>query len=145
MSAMIDDMRAFADSARNGGCCEGGRCSGSTSALEAHTREQVKKVFAHTSKPEMRSILEEAAEIMSVDRQASYGHPLENHERIVGLWNVFLGGKLKAPIEPREAAWMMILLKVAREMNCPRRDNLVDTVGYAAVIEVIDKARAESQ
>ena len=137
MSQMIDDMRAFADSARNGGCCEGGRCGGSSSALVE------KAVIKEKPKTTGQTILDEALQIMSVDRQASYGHPLENHERIVGFWNVFLGDKLKSPIEPREAAWMMILLKAAREINCPKRDNLVDTVGYAAVIEIIDKAQAE--
>jgi hypothetical protein len=36
---------------------------------------------------------------------------------------------------------MQILLKVARQINLPTRDNLVDVVGYARNIEMIEKER----
>ena len=54
------------------------------------------------------NILEEAAQIAGESRQRDYGHPYENHKRIAEMWNVQLGPKLSAPIEPREVALMMI-------------------------------------
>lgn len=141
MSSNVDDLRAFAEMAR-GGCCEGGRCNSTEKRAKVPAEIPVShpESTAHITK----SIIDEAKEVMSVDRQKSYGHPLENHQRIASFWNTFLGDKLIEPITPREAAWMMLLVKPAREINCPKRDNLVDVVGYAAVIEVIDQAQAQS-
>jgi len=35
--------------------------------------------------------------------------------------------------------WMMVLLKASRQMNAPKRDNLVDAAGYIGLIERIQK------
>jgi len=87
----------------------------------------------------MKSILTEAIEVSGESRQRDYGHPLINHERIAAFWNVQIANKLKAPIEPREVALMMIALKLAREVNTPKRDNLVDIVGYVNCVDLIDQ------
>ncbi len=90
-----------------------------------------------------KSILDEANEIAGENRSRDYGHPLENHQRIADMWNVQLGPKLKSRITPREVALMMVSLKLAREVNTPKRDNLVDAAGYIKCVDVIDKALAE--
>lgn len=84
-------------------------------------------------------ILEEALKVSSDgERQRDYGHPLENHERIAAMWNIQLGKKLKEPITAREVALLMISLKLSREINTPKRDNLVDIAGYVNCIDAID-------
>lgn len=88
----------------------------------------------------MPSILVEADEIAGEDRSRDYGHPKQNHERIAAIWNVQLGDKLKQPIEAREVALLMIGLKLAREANTPKRDNLIDIAGYVKCVEMIDEA-----
>lgn len=85
------------------------------------------------------SILEEALKISGTgERQRDYGHPYVNHERIAQMWNVQLAPKLKTPITPRDVALLMIALKLAREVNTPKRDNIVDIVGYANCLDLID-------
>ena len=90
-------------------------------------------------------ILQEADEIAGESRSRDYGHPKENHERIAGIWNGLLSGILKRPLTAREAALMMIGLKLAREINTPKRDNLVDICGYVKCIEMIDEATENSE
>ena len=86
----------------------------------------------------MSDILKEADAIAGQDRSRDYGHPLENHQRIAAIWNIQLEKKLKEPIEPRDVALMMIALKLAREINTPKRDNLVDVAGYIKCIDMME-------
>lgn len=88
------------------------------------------------------SILSEADAIAGEDRSRDYGHPLINHQRIASIWNVQLGPILSRPITPREVALMMVGLKLAREVNTTKRDNLVDAAGYIKCIDMIDEAEA---
>lgn len=86
------------------------------------------------------SILTEALRVTGTTRQENYGHPLANHVRIADLWNGFLRAKVTGAdgelvinptvLEPADVAMMMILLKVARELHTPKRDNLTDGAGY---------------
>lgn len=89
------------------------------------------------------TILDEAAVITAGDRQRDYGHPLENHERIADLWRAYLRGKHGVDIDlgAEDAAWMMMLTKVAREMQTPKRDNILDVCGYARCLEQIHERR----
>lgn len=89
------------------------------------------------------SILSEADEIAGESRSRDYGHPLINHQRIADIWTVQLGAILNRPLLPREVALMMIGLKLAREVNSPKRDNLVDIAGYVKCIDMIDDAVAK--
>jgi hypothetical protein len=79
------------------------------------------------------SILHEADRLVSGDRQASYGHPLEDFSRTGRLWGAILGTE---PIEPRLVGLMMVCLKVSREVHGHKRDNLVDLAGYAKTVEL---------
>lgn len=86
------------------------------------------------------SILREADAVAGQDRSRDYGHPYDNHRRIAEIWSVQLGPILKRPITPREVALCMIGLKLAREVNSPKRDNLVDAAGYIKCVDMIDEA-----
>ena len=75
-------------------------------------------------------------DLVRADRQAEYGHPLDNHERIAAFWTVRLRDKLKdgERIEPHDAAACMRLVKEARLMQTPgHEDSLTDIAGYADV------------
>lgn len=91
----------------------------------------------------MSDILKEADFVAGQGRSRDYGHPHPNHKRIADIWNVQLGPKLTTPIEPREVALMMIGLKLAREVNSPKRDNLVDAAGYVKCVDMIDEYEAD--
>lgn len=80
------------------------------------------------------SILQEAAEVVSGARMRDYAHPRVNFERIAKMWSVLLD----YPVTPRDVARCMIALKLARDVNTPKRDNLVDIAGYAETANMLD-------
>jgi len=81
------------------------------------------------------SILLEADRITSQDRQKDYGHPLDDYRRTAKLWSAVLGVEVTAS----QAILCMILLKVSRECNKHKRDNLVDVAGYAKCLEQVEE------
>ena len=91
----------------------------------------------------MKSILQEAEEVTSGDRNEAYGHALDNHLDIAAIWSVILRKSLKegVNVSPEQAALMMIGLKIAREGHAHRRDNLVDMAGYAKCADEIHAER----
>jgi hypothetical protein len=97
-----------------------------------------------TAQPE--TVLDEARRLVYGDRGADYGHPLDDYERTAALWNAYLGDKLTAPIAAEEATIMMVLVKVSRQRNRPKRDNLVDAAGYAECTQrIIDERERRSK
>lgn len=72
-------------------------------------------------------LLDEAKRIVCGDRDRQYGKPEDNFEKISKLWSYYL----THPISNGDVAMMMILLKVAREGEKHKHDNLVDIAGYA--------------
>ena len=88
------------------------------------------------------SILQEAHRLTHGDRNASYGHPLDDYSRTAALVSALLAHKLTAPIAAPEMALVMCCVKLSRQMNTPKRDNLTDLAGYAWVAqECLDKAK----
>lgn len=87
--------------------------------------------------PTRVDVLNEAATLIVGDRQSDYGTPEENFARIAGYWNIYLSKKYKGldvdPITPREVSDMMMLLKIARLANSPKRDSYVDIGGYSGI------------
>lgn len=76
----------------------------------------------------------EAHAIVLGARRYTYGHPLENFERIALRWNATLADKLNEPLDITDVAFLMIDVKMAREQNTPKKDNLTDIVGYATAL-----------
>lgn len=85
-------------------------------------------------------VLDEAKRITARDRNSAYGEPEDNFQRIADLWNIFLGDRLKdgEALTQGDTAALMILVKIAREMNAPSEDNKVDIAGYAACWAQVD-------
>lgn len=78
---------------------------------------------------ERKEILEEAARIVTGERQNQYGDVEDSFGLIAGLW----GDYLNHPVTSKDVALMMILLKVARKKGGKgKADNWVDIAGYAA-------------
>jgi len=91
-----------------------------------------KPVKKKTEKP---TILMEAQSVVYGDRQADYGSVRTNFSNIARQWSVTLG----IEVTPEQVGLCMIQVKLARQMNKPKRDNLVDIAGYAATIEKMDR------
>ena len=79
--------------------------------------------------PPQQDILEEARQLIHRDRAADYGEAKASFTRIAQLWSVYKG----VEITPKDVASMMILLKMSRSVTSNKRDNWLDTIGYAAL------------
>lgn len=74
--------------------------------------------------------LAKAISLIDGDRDKQYGDRKDNFGMIAKLWTVYVGRQIK----PKDVAWMMVLLKVARESNGTHNmDNAIDAAGYAAI------------
>jgi len=82
------------------------------------------------------AMLDKVRDITSGERQKSYGNPLTNHERIAAFWSTYL----EIDINYRQVAMMMVLVKVARDMNATKEDNITDIMGYAKIIADMEDA-----
>lgn len=100
--------------------------------IEDWLREQDKMDLKDTKE----TVLHEAERIIYGDREMTYGHPSKNLEVTANFWGEYLGTKLSA----KDVCVMMMLLKIARLRNdITHRDSLVDTIGYAALMERCDE------
>ena len=86
---------------------------------------------------------EEAERLVHGPRQSSYGHPLDNFKATADMWNGTLHYKLKsdAEVTPEDVALMMAQVKIARHVNVPKRDNLVDAHGYLMTYVMVEEER----
>ena len=86
-----------------------------------------------------RTILDQAAEVTAGDRQHFYGHPRDNHGNTALLWRGYLQRRfgLDMDLDARDVCMLMILLKVSRDANLRKEDNLVDIAGYARNAEQV--------
>jgi hypothetical protein len=87
---------------------------------------------------EPETILEEAQRLVYGDRQADYGHPLDDFTRTATIW----GAILDAPVTAVQVGLCMIGVKLSRHCNHPKRDNLTDAAGYAATVQMVQDERA---
>lgn len=93
--------------------------------------------------PEVKEdILEEALRITGGDRQATYGPPDQDFQRVADMWSGYLRYQLAGgfKFEPFHIASMMIILKQSRQMHQRKRDNWTDTAGYARCGQLCDEA-----
>lgn len=81
------------------------------------------------------NVLEEAHRLVDKDRTDDYGHPSEYFGQIAVVW----GELLDCTITPEQVVLCMVLVKVMRENNKPKRDNVVDIAGYARVLEMVQR------
>lgn len=75
----------------------------------------------------------EATRLITKDRRTQYGPPLEDFTRTASLFNVLTGHDVK----PDEICLLMICVKLSRETNVHKVDNLVDLVGYADILNTL--------
>ena len=83
------------------------------------------------------SILTEANGLVHGDRQRAYGHPAVDFARTAALASILLSSKLKADLGPEDVAFFLVCVKLSRECNQPKRDNLVDAAGYLETLRMV--------
>jgi hypothetical protein len=85
------------------------------------------------------TIIDQAKEIVEGDREKTYGSPGINLKRIADQWSCYLNQKhgSEAKLSEQDVCWMMVLLKMARQIHSYKDDNLVDAIGYIALIDKV--------
>lgn len=82
--------------------------------------------------PSNGSPLKKALDIVYGDRGVDYGHPSEDFARTAKMWSAIFG--VEVPIWKVPLA--MIAVKISREINQQKEDNLVDIAGYTETLRM---------
>lgn len=85
-----------------------------------------------STQPE-KSILTEAQGLVHGDRQQDYGHPIDDFTRTAKMWTALKGVTFTA----EDVAMFMVCVKLSRQVNRPKRDNLVDAAGYCETLRMV--------
>lgn len=87
------------------------------------------------------TILSEATNLTSKERNQAYGEPIVNLGNIADLWTTYINGKFagtavdpnRFKIEASDVAFMNVLQKIARTFQGSLKDNYVDAAAYVAI------------
>lgn len=87
--------------------------------------------------------LQKASQLIAGDRDAQYGGPSENFDRIAKIWSVIFG----IPVTTEDVAMAMVAVKVARYASKSgfQPDTWVDIAGYAGCGFEVGKELADGQ
>lgn len=95
--------------------------------------------------PPPESILKEAERLVHGARQLAYGHPADDFARTAGMMNAQgyrkLSGNGTFLIRPEDIPIIMLDVKLSREVNGHKRDNLVDICGYAETLQMVHERK----
>lgn len=98
------------------------------------------------------TISQEANRLVNGARQASYGHPYDDFTRTGKMWAAVLRDwaltveiNHTPDIPPHLVGLCQVGIKISREVNAPKRDNLVDICGYAETVALVRERQASDQ
>lgn len=107
---------------------------------------RVVSAFIEKGPPEPDSILREAENLVEGPRGDNYGHPYDDYNTTVNMFNEWANKSKRGnwvPMLPSDASMFMVFVKLSREANKPKRDNLVDAAGYLSCRDKILKKENE--
>ncbi len=105
-----------------------------------YSTDMIELIVSKEQTPEDTSsreyLLSKAKEIITTDRNLTYGKPENSFSVIADLWEVYVREKClkdgKITLTAEDATMMMVLFKVARTITGkPNPDNYIDMAGYA--------------
>jgi len=87
-----------------------------------------------------QDILHQVDGIIS-ERGLQYGDPAESLTAIAEIWTTLLRSQL-APgqrVSASDVGLLMAALKIVRQSNTHKRDNLVDAIGYLTIVSRLEE------
>lgn len=104
--------------------------------------EEAPKVLSVHETP-TSSVCMEAHKTITTRGADDYGNAERCMSNIAKQWNLYLFQKYGTPsaINDEDVCYMMVLLKMVRDIHKPKRDNLVDGIGYTALIQELRDAK----
>lgn len=91
------------------------------------------------AKRSSESILVEAQRLVAGSRQTAYGHPADDFTKTGRMWGAILG---IPDVSPEKVGLCLAAVKISREVNAHKRDNLTDLAGYALAVDLIEQRKA---
>jgi hypothetical protein len=88
----------------------------------------------------MGNCLETANELVSGDRQNDYGHPIHDFSRTAKIWSAIL----RVEVTPEQVALCMVGVKLSRECNKHKDDNIIDGCGYFRTLEMVHEYKEKN-
>ena len=93
------------------------------------------------TKDELRAyasrVFDEVMDTICGPRLDTYGPPQESFQQIAEFWEAYLKRRQPGPLQGRDVANMMQLMKISRNAVHRTRDNIVDQIGYAVIEGVL--------
>ena len=86
------------------------------------------------------SHVDKAKELVNGERQGDYGHPFDDFSKTAKMWEALKPG---VEFTPEDVALFMVCVKLSREVNQPKEDNIVDAHGYLLTYEMVKRRREE--
>lgn len=83
------------------------------------------------------NILKEADGLVHGGRGVDYGHPIDDFSRTAAMWSAILG----FPVTAEKVGLCMVAVKISRQCNAPKADNLVDGAGYFETVNMVIEER----
>lgn len=98
-----------------------------------------------SERPDLPPVVELAVDAV-VERSAGYGRPADNHACTAQMWSAYLSRRLGVDVAlgARDVCWLNVLQKLSRDAHLPDDDNVIDTVGYAINVGLLDHPAAAS-
>jgi len=93
----------------------------------------------------LKTVIDEAKDIITTRGKDDYGSAERCMGNIAAQWNLYLSQKYgkESSLKEEDVCQLMVLLKMVRDMHKPKRDNIVDQIGYTALIQEIRESKDE--
>lgn len=89
------------------------------------------------AEPMFNPSMREAWALTHGERRAAYGTPSQVFAGYAKMWSGLLARKLREDLDANDVTLCMTALKLAREANCPKNDNITDAHGYLIIHDEI--------